>query len=129
MAKQIPWEAVAATLIAIFGFLGWVFRRAWGRVHKELKMLREVYAFAFGAEEVGMSLEDDSVEERLARGAARFDYVAESQERLERDQQKIYDRQEEIAVALGVDDEVGDVALEGLPDWEPGRYRNEREDT
>jgi len=122
MAKQIPWAAITALLLGVLGAIAWLFRRAWVRVRRELKMLREVYAFAFGAEEVGWSLDDESVEERLERGTLRFEWLQESMEHIEETQREIVRTQEEIVERRDLDIETPEVR--GTPDWDPSDYRN-----
>lgn len=113
---QAPWEAIVAALTFILGGILWIARRVWLRMRKELKMLREVYAFAFGAEELDMSLADDSVAERLERGQVRFDIIVENQERLA-------ETQEKILMRMDIDEEPPDILDADAVD--NGRWRSD----
>ena len=116
MVKSAPWEAIVAALTFILGGVLWLARRIWMRMRKELKMLREVYAFAFGAEELDMSLADDSVEERLQRGSRRFEAIVENQERLA-------ETQEEILMRMDIDEEAPEIL--DADDVDNGRWRSD----
>jgi len=116
MVKTAPWEAIVAALTFILGSVLWLARRIWVRMRKELKMLREVYAFAFGAEELDMSLADDSVEDRLKRGSKRFEVIVENQERLA-------ETQEEILLHLDVDEDPPKIL--DADDVDNGRWRSD----
>jgi hypothetical protein len=113
---RTPWAAIVTFLIFVLGGLAWLFRRVWVRVRKEIKMLREVYAFAFGTEELDMSLADDSVEERLQRGSRRFEVIVENQERLA-------ETQEEILLHLDVDEDPPEIL--DADDVDNGRWRSD----
>lgn len=78
-------------------------------------MLLELYAFNFGSDQIDMSLEDDSVEERLERGNERFERLVKGQRRIYENQEKIVDRLDH------------DVELRELPSkHDQDRYRDER---
>jgi hypothetical protein len=114
-------EAISFTKVAV-GLLGlllsgaaWLLRRTVKRFREEREMLLELYAYNFGAEELGMALDDDSVEERLERGNERFDMLVEGQRR-------IYRNQEKLAESLSEDVEMEELSAEHDRD----RYRDER---
>ena len=114
-------EALSFTkvVIAVLGILlsgvAWLLRRTWKRFREEREMLLELYAYNFGAEEVDMSLDDSSVQERLERGNERFDMLVEGQRR-------IYRNQEKIVGSLNDDVDVREPPAERDRD----RYRDER---
>ena len=106
-------------VVAVLGILlsgaAWLLRRTWKRFREEREMLLELYAYNFGAEEVDMSLDDSSVQERLERGNERFDMLVEGQRR-------IYRNQEKIVESLNDDVDVREPPAERDRD----RYRDER---
>lgn len=86
-------ELLIALFAVLFGSLltavGLLVRRGWKRIQKERQMMLEAVAFVFGADEIGLNLEDESVEDRLQRGDRRFQAImltlkniAETQENL-----------------------------------------------
>lgn len=114
-------EPLSVTKVAI-GLLGlllsavaWVLRRTWKKYREEREMLLELYAFNFGADELDMNLEDESVKERLESRERCLQKVAEGQHRIVENQERIVDRLEK------------DVELRDLPaDQDRDRYRDQR---
>ena len=87
-------------------------------------MLRDVYAFNFGTEELGMQgIDDESVEDRLERGGYRHDWFVDALRSIKEDQKRLAETQEEIVEDRDI--EAPDVR--DLPEWDPGRYRDETE--
>ena len=117
---RTPWAAIVAALIFILSGMLWIFRRTWQKIREERKMMREAYAYLFGADELGLRLDDESVEERLDRDGAKHDWLVESLELIREDQRR-------IAESLREDD-AEPPEVRDLPEWEPGRYRAEREE-
>jgi len=108
-------KVVIAGLGLLLSGAAWLFRRTWTRYREERKMLLELYAFNFGSDQIDMSLEDDSVEERLERGNERFERLVKGQRRIYENQEKIVDRLDH------------DVELRELPSkHDQDRYRDER---
>jgi len=70
---------IGALVAAVLAALGWIVRRIFKRIQKERRMLYELYGFVFGAEEIDLSLDDDPVEDQLARGSDRFDTILDNQ--------------------------------------------------
>ena len=123
-SDMVPsWSAVATFLVALLIGLSWLLRRVWVKIRKERRMLREIYAYGFGADEIGYDIDDESIEDRLKRGGWRFSWLRDSLEAIKEDQREIKQTQRETVEALEKDIEVPET--KDLPEWDPDRYRDE----